>query len=108
MLPYDQLLMDRQMLEMDGYEATGQIRQREVLQAAHRLPIIAPTANAMEPATPSAAWPLAWTTTSANPSRPEALLDKLSQRPLHRTAATSAPAHTKEPARPHRTSQPCR
>jgi two-component system sensor histidine kinase/response regulator len=42
---YDVVLMDVQMPEMDGFEATGRIRQMARHQA---LPILAMTANAME------------------------------------------------------------
>jgi two-component system sensor histidine kinase/response regulator len=44
---FDLVLMDVQMLEMDGFEATGIIRKREAAEGGH-LPIVAMTAYAMK------------------------------------------------------------
>jgi signal transduction histidine kinase/CheY-like chemotaxis protein len=45
---YDLVLMDCQMPEMDGFEATAQIRNRTSLVLDHGIPIVAMTANAFE------------------------------------------------------------
>jgi signal transduction histidine kinase/ActR/RegA family two-component response regulator len=47
-LPYDLILMDCQMPEMDGLEASQAIRERERQGKRSRIPIVALTANAMQ------------------------------------------------------------
>ena len=47
MVPYDMVLMDCQMPEMDGYAATRAIRAEDSSVLDRRIPVIALTANAM-------------------------------------------------------------
>ena len=44
---FDLILMDCQMPEMDGYETTRRIRQKETVEASQRVPIVALTASAI-------------------------------------------------------------
>ena len=46
--PCDLVFMDCHMPEMDGYEATRALRERERRQGAARVPVVALTANALE------------------------------------------------------------
>jgi len=46
--PYDLIMMDCQMPEMDGFEATRSIRQGGTGERYESIPIIAMTANAMK------------------------------------------------------------
>ena len=45
---YDAILMDVQMPEMNGYDATRAIREAELIHGTRRIPILAMTANALD------------------------------------------------------------
>jgi CheY-like chemotaxis protein len=65
---FDVLLMDVQMPEMDGLEATVAIRTQKAGSGNH-LPIVALTAHAMKEIVRNA-WRRAWTANFANRSGP--------------------------------------
>ncbi len=67
---FDVVLMDCQMPEMDGFEASIELRRREAEAGSRRLPIIGLTANAGA-GSRRTAWMRAWTTTC--PSRSVAM-----------------------------------
>ncbi len=46
-LPYDLVLMDCQMPELDGFGASAELRRRESARGLKRVPVVALTANAM-------------------------------------------------------------
>jgi CheY-like chemotaxis protein/anti-sigma regulatory factor (Ser/Thr protein kinase) len=46
--PFDAILLDVQMPEMDGFEATSRIRRQERQRGGRAVPIVAVTANAMK------------------------------------------------------------
>ena len=64
--PYDVILMDVQMPEMDGWEATRTIREKEKATGRH-IPIVAVTAHAMKGDEDRCRVRQEWTTTSRSP-----------------------------------------
>lgn len=107
-LPYMTVLMDCQMPEMDGYEATRVIRAQEATRLADasqpaigRLPIIALTANALS-ADRARCLASGMDDYLVKPLRPELLattLERWLQADVGAGGATSGPEHAHTPSR---------
>ncbi len=87
---YDLVLMDIQMPEMNGFDATEAIRQRELLNGFSRLPIIAMTANVAE-STRERCLAVGMDDFIAKPIKADTMMERL-QPWLGRFAANSGPA----------------
>ncbi|MDR3630156.1 MAG: response regulator [Desulfocapsaceae bacterium] len=73
---YDLVLMDIQMPEMSGFDATQAIREREAQYGLPRIPIVAMTANAME-STRDHCLSIGMDDFIAKPIKPEILMKRL-------------------------------
>jgi CheY-like chemotaxis protein len=97
---YDLVLMDVQMPEMDGFEATEAIRKTETGTGAPRLPIIAMTAHAMK-GDRERCLEHGMDDYIAKPVQPDALLDALEKWLPRKTEAKSG-TNTPPSVRPQR------
>jgi two-component system, sensor histidine kinase and response regulator len=93
---YDLILMDIQMPEMSGFEATEEIRKRERLNGLSRIPIIAMTANAME-STREHCLAIGMDDFIAKPIKPDTMMERL-QPWLRRFAVISGREETAVPS----------
>ena len=73
---YDLVLMDIQMPEMSGFDATEAIRKRELLNGLSRIPIIAMTANVME-STREHCLAIGMDDFIAKPIKPDTMMERL-------------------------------
>ena len=93
-IPYDMVLMDMQMPEMDGLEATRRIRDPRSAVLNRKIPIIAMTANAMQGDRESCL-EAGMNDYISKPIHPQALAETLEKWLPRETAATTEQAHSK-------------
>jgi CheY-like chemotaxis protein/HPt (histidine-containing phosphotransfer) domain-containing protein len=86
-LPYDLVLMDVQMPEMDGLDATRHIRDKQSAVLNHSIPIIAMTAHAMQ-GDRETCLEAGMNDYISKPVHPQTLMDALEKWLLHKTTAT--------------------
>ena len=91
---YDLVLMDVQMPEMDGFEATGELRKREEQTGCH-IPVIALTAHAMK-GDRERCLQAGMDGYLSKPIRPLELNDLLEKYVALRAAGPAAPEHEKQ------------
>ncbi len=90
---YDVILMDLQMPEINGYEATRRIREQEAGRFLRRTTIIAMTANALE-STRARCFEVGMDDYISKPIKPESLAARLS--PWLRPGTSEVPADEEE------------
>src|SRR5690606_25902734 len=98
--PFDLILMDVQMPELDGLEATRQIRQHEAVHGGGTaIPIVAMTAHAMK-GDEEVCLNSGMNAYVAKPIRPEELFRAIDRVCAHLKSPTSEAAHMNIPAEP--------
>ncbi|MEI6666961.1 MAG: response regulator [Acidobacteriota bacterium] len=99
LVPYDLVLMDMLMPEMDGIEATLRIRDPQSAVLNHRVPIVAMTANAMQ-SDRARCLEAGMDDYVSKPVAPAALKEALDRWLPHKSAPAAAPAAGPAPAQP--------